>query len=212
MKNKTNISRRFISVVPSTASVGGIAKVLDYATHATRCGYESVFATVSNVLGTENLFSKPYYQKYKNKIKIMKFDQLSPHEDDIILFSLPSNHKKIVAKYANVNMKEKQLIHIVQNVRHTNIYFDNGYAFRLLPKNILRICITDQVYNEIYDWVDNKSDLYLIKHGFDFNAFAKVPKKSDRISVTYNKFKSNLGDIILEEAKKSVTVAYEMMI
>ncbi|MDQ7832260.1 MAG: glycosyltransferase family 4 protein [Desulfovibrionaceae bacterium] len=195
--------RRVISVVPSTSSVGGIAKVLDYAVHAGRAGYQSYFAPLGKVSGDEGLFSKPYFVEHNSLVNIVPFDEIEPLESDILLFSLPSNHKRIIAKYCNNNISTNQLVHLVQNVRHTNIYFDNNYSFRLLTKPMTRICITQQVYDEVFPWVEDKENLHLIPHGFDFHFFDKKPMRNEAPSLVYNTFKGDFGGKIVDALKKT---------
>lgn len=197
------MSRRIISVVPSDQPVGGIAKVLDYAVHAARCGFESIFSPLAKLNKNSVLYNKPYYQKYKNSIDIKCFSEIKPRKDDIVLFSLPSNLKNIQQKYNSPFIGGDRLIHLVQNTRHTNIYFDNGFSFRLLPKSMIRICITEQVLEEIEPYVEDNDNLSLIRHGFDFDFFDKAPTESDTVSVCFNNFKGDLGKQIVAAATKA---------
>ena len=93
--------RRIVFFVPSDRPVGGIAKVLDYAVHASLGGYETIFCCNSfdTQLNKNPLFFKPYFIKSGKKIKIISFEKLIPMEDDIVFFTLPSNYELLSRKY-----------------------------------------------------------------------------------------------------------------
>ena len=92
-----------------------------------------------------------------------------------------------------------RIIHLIQNVRHSNVFFDKGMARDLLMKNMPRICITDQVYDAVRDLVPDESLLHLNFHGFDFEFFRRKTVKPNRtVRLGYNLFKSDFGEKVRE--------------
>ncbi|MEM8855218.1 MAG: glycosyltransferase [Pseudomonadota bacterium] len=188
---------RLIGVTPSTAPVGGIAKLLDYTVHAARLGYEAIFAPLDVRDGESVLFEKPYFLRHGHTVEVTRFFEIEPRPGDVVLFTLPSNHKHILAHYAQVDAR---LIHLIQNVRHANIHFDSGYAFRLLAKPMTRIAITAPVRDAVAPFVEDRERLHLINHGFDFQSFDRRPLPDDPMAIAYNTFKSDLGEEIVAAA------------
>ncbi|MGR3636714.1 MAG: glycosyltransferase [Shimia sp.] len=186
---------RMVFFVPTDKPVGGIAKVLDYAVHAARQNLEVVFCC--NDFHHENLssalFKKPYFQQYGSTIRICDSATLDPKDTDILFFTLPSSHERLSTLYAAAGCRNMQYIHLLQNVRLSNTAFDNGYSYRLLPKPLHRICITQEVVNSVAPFVDHPDDMELIPHGFDFEAFNCAPQQDDPIMINFNTFKGDLG-------------------
>jgi len=185
---------RIINVIPSYRPVGGIAKVLDYAVHAVRLGYEVHFCSVGNQ-DYSALFEKPYFKEYaEGAVEIHSFSEIEPKQDDILFFSLPSNFRAIYDKYSVVNLPMERVIHLVQNVRHTNIAFDQGFATLLLPIPITRISITPSVCTEISSFITNSDAHHYIRHGFDFSFFNTSPaKREGPLKCSFNTFKGDFG-------------------
>lgn len=191
---------RLVFFVPSDQPVGGIAKVLDYAVHAARQDREVVFCCndLSYPNLTSPLFDKPYFKRFGDSIRICDSENLGPRADDILFFTLPSSHERLSMLYASVGLSKASFIHLLQNVRLSNTAFDNGYSFRLLPKPMHRICITQEVVDAVSPYVGALDMLELIPHGFDFDAFARAPEQDDPISINFNTFKGPLGGKIVQ--------------
>ena len=182
---------RVICISPSLNPVGGVAKILDYTVHSSLLGYETIFAYDNASVGKKILMTKPYFKKNKDSITFVRFSDLKPQDNDIIFYSLPLHHKMVEKKYEFHN---HNLIHIIQNVRHSNIFFEGGYSVELLGLEQTRISITEQVYNAINNWVIDSKNHFFVPHGFDFDFFKKKPlkRKSSKV-VAYNSFKGDLG-------------------
>lgn len=194
------MNRRLVCFVPSDRPVGGIAKVLDYAVHAARHGVEVAFCTQVAELGHEKsaLFRKPYFETYGTAIGLGTAADLQPRADDVVLFSLPSSHFTLGSLYAAAGQPPPTYIHLLQNVRVANTAFDGGYSYRLLPKPMHRICITQEVLDAAAPLVEGDAPLTLIPHGFDFDAFARTPGRLDPVVLTYNTFKGRFAEQVLE--------------
>ena len=187
--------RRIVFFVPSDRPVGGIAKVLDYAVHASLGGYETIFCCNDfyNQFNENPLFLKPYFINSGKKIRIISLKNLIPMEDDIVFFTLPSNYELLSRKYFRKLNPAESFIHLLQNTRVGEIQFEGGYSYRLLSKKLRRICITDEVFENVKKCVTHKRLLEIIPHGFDFDVFDKAPKKNDKKVLLVNLFKGDFG-------------------
>lgn len=198
---------RMVFFVPSDRPVGGIAKVLDYAVHARRQGREVVFccSDMQDAPGESALFHKPYYQQHGAGMHLCDRDSLDPRPDDILFFTLPSSYEQLCILYGS-QASRMNFIHLMQNVRLSNMMFDKGFSFRLLAKPIHRLCITQEVVNAVAPYVENRDQMLLIPHGFDFDAFDCAPKRDDPISITFNTFKGEIGRQIVRPFNKDPRV------
>ncbi len=196
--------KRIVFFVPSDKPVGGIAKVLDYAVHASMGGYDSIFCckNINQDFASNPLFLKPYFKKNGGSIKIISINQLEPLKSDIVFFTLPSNHSILSRIYFKKLEPCERFIHLLQNTRVAGLQFDRGYSFRLLSKKLHRICITNEVLKSVEDYVLDKEILKLIPHGFDFDVFDKLPKKNDKVCILVNLFKGEFGLEVINYFKK----------
>ena len=200
---------RLVCFVPSDRAVGGIAKLLDYAVHGSRAGHPVVFCCQSMRMGRDEslLFKKPYFLRYGGSVEVCSIKELEPRPDDIVLFTLPSSHAVLSGHYAAAGILKPDFIHLLQNVRVANTAFDGGYSYRLLPKPMHRICITQEVYDAAAPLVEDQERLVIVPHGFDFDAFARPPERDDPVMIAYNTFKGDFGDIVAERYHDDPRVA-----
>ena len=187
--------KRIVFFVPSDKPVGGIAKVLDYAVHASLGGYETIFCChyFQDQINKNPLFLKPYFFNNGRKIRIISLEKLIPNKDDIVFFTLPSHYELLSRIYFRKLNPSESFIHLLQNTRVGEIQFEGGYAFRLLTKKMRRICITSEVFKSIEPYVTHKKLLEIIPHGFDFDIFDKPPEKNDKKVLLVNLFKGDFG-------------------
>ena len=189
---------RLVFYAPSDQPVGGIAKLLDYAVHAARHGRESLFVCERMRSGApSSLFSKPYFLAYGQAVTVCHAADLQPLPTDIVVFSLPSSHLALKRLYRAAGIRPLDFVHLVQNVRVANTAFDNGYSYRLLPKRLHRLAITEDVRDAILPFVEDRDLLHVIPHGFDFDFFARAPERSDPPVLHFNRFKSDFGERVL---------------
>lgn len=185
-------------------SSGGHLKVLDYAVHAAELGFEvNVVFKDENPNQNSIFFRKPYFRRSRASINFCTANTFRPSTQETILFSLPSDWKWIEKLFAGA-LESQRVIHLIQNTRHSNHYFQEGFARALLAKNFFRICITNQVRDSILPYVENDRTETVI-HGFDTrhfepNAFS-LEKKGLRVCV--NEFKSDIGSQVFTALRKS---------
>lgn len=193
---------RVVFFVPSDKPVGGIAKLLDYAVHARRADHRVVFCC-NNFTSSDpsRLFQKPYFEAHGEGIEVCELPSFEASDDDVVVFTLPSSHRILFQHYASNGKKPLAFLHLLQNVRVSNMAFDNGYSFRLLSKPVRRVCITQEVLDAVHPLVENRDELHLIEHGFDFQAFDKAPQRDDPLIVNFNMFKGPFGRDVAEQAE-----------
>ena len=127
--------------------------------------------------------------------------------EDICFFTLPSSYKALRKAYFAARAEASTYIHLLQNVRVANIAFDNGFAYRLLPKRMNRIAITREVYDAVLPYVSDIELLSLIPHGFDFDLFSKAPAPDDPIIINYNMFKGSLASEVASHFTKNSRIS-----
>lgn len=198
------MTRRLVCFVPSDRPVGGIAKLLDYAVHGARHNFDTVFCMQNIEIGLDEstLFAKPYFEKYGAGIDLCSAAEFEPRADDIALFTLPSSHFVLCGLYEAAGFRPPTFIHLLQNVRVANTAFDNGYSYRLLSKPLHRICITQEVLDAVAPLVEGDAPLTLIPHGFDFDVFARAPRRGDPVMIGFNTFKGNFGHEVVDPLKE----------
>ncbi|MEI2384542.1 glycosyltransferase [Breoghania sp. JC706] len=205
--------KRIFFVVPNYRQVGGIAKMLDYAVHADPERYEVWFATLSNQHAKAGLTAKPYYQRAQHDIQFTLLNDADLRDGDLVMISLPSNFYRVLERAKALGYPDIRFIHLIQNVRHNNMFFDRGAARDLLMKNMLRICITDQVYDAVKELVPDENLMELNFHGFDFEFFRRPAIRANpRLRLGYNLFKSNFGERVREACEaKGLPVEFEVV-
>ncbi|PTW55731.1 hypothetical protein C8N35_11256 [Breoghania corrubedonensis] len=204
---------RIFIVVPNYRQVGGIAKMLDYAVHADSQRYEVWFATNTNQHANAGLTAKPYYQRSPHEIQFTLLDRADLRDGDMVMISLPSDFYRVLERAKALGYPDIRFIHLIQNVRHNNVFFDKSMARDLLMKNMPRICITDQVYDAVKRLVPDEELLELNFHGFDFEFFRRPSIKANRtLRLGYNLFKSNFGEKVREACEaRGLPVEFEVV-
>ena len=105
----------------------------------------------------------------------------------------------------------RNIIHIIQNTRHANADFQNGYAVRLLSRPMARIAINDVVKSAIEPHLHPGSVCEVIQLGHRttyFEGFAREPGLSSPIAVGYTSWKSDLGDRVADRLASDTRFAF----
>jgi glycosyltransferase involved in cell wall biosynthesis len=115
---------------------------------------------------------------------------------DLAFVSLPTNYE-LAYRCLPVRMSPERIIHIIQNVRHVNPAWLDGYPTRLLTRPAARISTNSVVYEAIKPWLDPRSFHEVINLGHDLGYFHKdrigTPLGSP-IRVAHTAWKSDIGD------------------
>lgn len=193
------LERRLHVVLPNYMSVGGIVKMLDYAVHARALDYHvkvwcsEPYSPDLPVLQTEafrGLVEDPEVEFHSRPGVRMR-------RGDLFFVSLPKNYHLAYRQLPDGASPER-LIHIIQNVRHTNPVWRDGEGTRILTRPASRISINRIVAEAIEPWVDPRAMHRVINIGHENSFFARertggLPQ--DRpIRVAYTTWKSDVGD------------------
>jgi glycosyltransferase involved in cell wall biosynthesis len=89
----------------------------------------------------------------------------------------------------------ERVIHLVQNTRHANPRFADGYALRLLARPMARIMVAHEVMDACRPHLNRESSSTTIVEAHDWNYFHR-PRSGDSgdvLRVAYTTWKSDLG-------------------
>lgn len=188
---------------PNFRPVGGIAKLLDYAVHADHEKYDVHFVTITDNHIGSGVLDKPYYRRSRHVVKLSKLDEVTFCDGDIVLFSLPQDFNRLLKRLHICGYPDVTIVHLVQNVRHENVFFENGIARQLLFKGLFRICITQQVYAVVSKYNISSEMTTVIPHCFDFIFFKnETLSHVPTLRIGYNTFKSKFGELVQSECLK----------
>lgn len=186
----------FYALTPSYRPVGGVIKVLDYAIHALELGHRIVVACPKPFDAEVPLFEVPGMDVLLDNpdVRFKEDLRIAPQPDDLVFFSWPT-HGRDVANRLPSGFPMARVIHIVQNVRHANPTFAEGFAVRLLSRPISRIVINDQVREAIDPFLDGRLPTVVIPLGHRTGFFHqdRGPGFGTPIRVGYTTWKSEIG-------------------
>lgn len=180
--------------IPTYKPVGGVLKVFDYVNHALSLGHEAI------IVSNEPVEDSPVFE-------IDRFIHLSPdhiehrdsireslRSDDVVFFSWPTDYDRVL-QYTESGFSHERIIHIVQNTRHANPTWINGYGTRLLARPMTRIMITDEVDEVCRPYLNPNSRTVTILEGHAWEYFHKVRKAplGYPIRIGYTSWKSDIG-------------------
>jgi glycosyltransferase involved in cell wall biosynthesis len=113
---------------------------------------------------------------------------------DWALFSWPP-HYEAVARGMGGDIAHERVIHLVQNTRHANPAFADGYALRLLARPMARIMVAHEVMDAVRPHLNETSASTTIVEAHDWGFFHRVRRGGlpQRLSVGYTTWKSDLG-------------------
>jgi hypothetical protein len=187
---------RIYFLLPGFRPAGGVVKVLDYVTHARDLGHEPVVCCHTPYDPDLPLF------------RIERFARLTPDEgvhyvrgfdilieaEDLAFFTWPRQYGR-VARCLAPGFPPERVIHLVQNTRHANPRWLEGFAARLLGLPMSRIMITDEVHNACRPLLPGDSLTRVIVEGHDWGYFSRqrqggLPRP---INVGYTTWKSQIG-------------------
>jgi glycosyltransferase involved in cell wall biosynthesis len=199
--------RTIYFVLPGYRPSGGVLKVLDYVSHARSLGercvvcareasthdlaaagpvrYADLGEIVDSVPGLESLADVESRRDFRVRLQ----------KEDIVFFSWPTQWAGI-AKRLPDGFPLANVIHFVQNTRHGNPEWLNGYATRLLRRPLTRIVINELTLAAIEPHVNQASRTEVIVNGHRCSFFARERQGPlDRpLRVAYTTWKSDLGD------------------
>jgi Glycosyl transferases group 1 len=191
------LDRTFRILLPSLQPVGGIQKCFDYANHADWLGYRTIFHVAQMPQAGDAIFGRDDFVQWRDRRSdVFSSGTVPYYSQDIYFFSLPSDFARLEPLVA-FGLCPRQIVHIIQNVRHATPAFQDGYAIRLLSRPITRIAINNIVKSAITPHLHPKAICETILLGHPCNYFAGVARPerpATPIRVGYMSWKSDIGD------------------
>lgn len=188
--------RRVWFLTPTYRPVGGVIKIFDYLLHAVELGYETA------VWCREPFDAELPFFRIERFQRLVAADvdfgtRLTLAPSDLVYFSWPDDYEVILRELPD-GLVPEQLIHIIQNVRHANPRWCDGYPLRLLSRPMSRIMTNDVVMDAVRDHVNRTSPATVIALGHDIDYFhrARSGGFGDPVRVAYTTWKSRVGDAV----------------
>jgi hypothetical protein len=179
---------------------GGVMKLMDYATHALSEGYRVSIWSPEQPSPSLPLFTNDRYRHVLDdpRVTFHSDPRLAIRAGDLVLVSLPRNYE-IAYRSLPAGMSPERIIHIIQNVRHANPAWSDGWALRLLTRPVARISTNHAIDEAIRPWLDQRAYHEVINLGHDLDFFRKSRSDgsmSRPVRVAYTTWKSTVGDSV----------------
>jgi glycosyltransferase involved in cell wall biosynthesis len=182
-------------VTPTYRPVGGVVKLIDYARHAVAKGWRvTVICREAWSPELDLAQSLGLTDAGAEDLTFVQAGVVDPALSDYVLISLPTSHKML--RRTRPMRSPERVIHIIQNVRHSNPGWLNGYALRLLTRPMARISTNAIVGDSIASLLDPRALHEVIDIGHDTPYFhlERSGKTSGPLRVAYTTWKSDVGD------------------
>jgi hypothetical protein len=189
-------------VTPTYKPVGGVVKIFDYVSHSLAMGMSVTIWCNEPVAEELPLFRLPGFEGLVANpgVEFRESTKVAPGIDDFVFFSWPSHWREVALRLPS-GFAHERLIHIIQNIRHANPQFIDGYALRLLSRPMSRILINDVVKRAVAPYLNRSCPSCVIPLGHRTEFFARHRRGGfmSPLRVGYTTWKSDLGDVIREQ-------------
>lgn len=194
MSATTATSMRFVT--PTYRPAGGVVKLFDYLVHALELGYETHVHAPPLPADDEALFSIPRFAGLRDdaRVHFHRGLHVGVGPGDFVVFSWPPHYEQI-ARGLGRETPHERVIHLVQNTRHANPRFAEGYALRLLARPMARIMVAHEVMDAVRPHLNESSVSATIVEAHDWGFFHRIRTGGfpRRLSVGYTTWKSDVG-------------------
>lgn len=200
-------------VLPTLKPVGGIVKCYDYIGHALNFGLDVRVYCGENPEQSPHLFANPNLMPVLSRgVAYHPYREIYAAPDDLYFFSLPSDFL-FIEPLLRQGVSSRSIIHIIQNTRHAQATFQDGYALRLLTRPMSRITINRQVHEAIRPYLHDTSYVDNIPLAHDSSFFYKpaAASLSSPVRVGYTTWKSGFGDRIAWEMRDDARFAFRAL-
>ena len=191
---------RFLT--PTYRPAGGVIKVFDYLVHALELGYRAAVHCPVALTDDEPLFTTPRFIELRGDQRVSFHETLSIGigVEDWALFSWPPHYEQI-ARGMDSDTPHERAIHLVQNTRHANPAFADGYALRLLGRPLARIMVAHEVMDACLPHLNRSSMSATIVEGHDCGYFyrRRGGGLEKPLRVGYTTWKSDVGERVQRE-------------
>jgi hypothetical protein len=190
-------------LTPTFQPAGGVVKLFDYLVHALDLGYVTQVHCPHRPKDNEPLFTIPRFRTLPEDSRVRFHDSLSVGvaAHSWVVFSWPP-HYETIARGMSSDTAHERVIHLVQNTRHANPAFTDGYALRLLSRPMARIMVAEEVMEACAPLLNPHSLSTTIVEGHDWSFFHRTrrPEPHQPIRVAYTTWKSDLGVYVQRSA------------
>lgn len=192
------MSRSTLHVLtPTYKPVGGVVKIFDYVSHALSFGYRVSVWSPQPFDADLPLFAIDRFRELADHpdVEYHSRDRLVFRERDLAFVSLPKNYE-VAYRSLPSGMSPERIIHFIQNVRHVNPHWGEGYPLRLLTRPAARISMNPIVADTIAPWLDPRGLHRTIHLGHDVAYFAgrRSGPLHAPVRVAHTAWKSDIGD------------------
>lgn len=191
--------RPTLHVLTSTYKpVGGVVKIMDYVNHALAADYAVSVWCRQPWHASRPLFNIDRFRHLTPDHPDLEFhsrDRLAFRSRDLAFVSLPRTYEHAFRSLPR-EMSPERIIHIIQNVRHVNPAWNDGYPIRLLTRPAARISINDIVGDAISPWLDPRGmhEVIPLGHALDYFSHERSGPIGSPVKVAYTTWKSDIGD------------------
>lgn len=188
-------NQKIIFYTPTFTPVGGVVKIFDYMNHAVELGYDAEIVCPKPLEDTSKIWQLEQFTDLLRRFKISRDVRQPMGPTDIAFFSWPTHYEHIVRAMDRA-ATHHQILHIVQNVRHGNPAWIDGYATRLLARPMSRVMISTQVMEACDRWLNPSSPTVTIVEGHRWEYFEKdrgPTPLGTPMKVAYTTWKSDVG-------------------
>ena len=183
-------------LTPTYRPAGGVVKVFDYLVHALELGYDAHVHCPLTLGDDEPLFSIPRFARLRDdeRVRFHRGLKVGVGPDDWVMFSWPKHYEEI-GLGLGPDTPHERVIQLVQNTRHANPAFADGYALRLLSRPMARIMVAHEVMDAVSPYLNQGSAATTIVEAHDWEFFHKVRCGGlpPRLSVGYTTWKTDFG-------------------
>lgn len=190
-------------LTPTYKPVGGVVKLMDYVQHARSVGMRVSIWSSRLPMSDEPLFSIRRFADLPDAADVgfVTGRRIAFGADDVALVSLPRNYE-VLHRSLPEHLSPERVVHLVQNVRHINPSWGDGYPTRLLTRPLARISINAIVADAIAPWLDPRALHEVIDLGHDVDFFARHRDGTTLhrpLRVASTAWKSDIGDRVADE-------------
>ena len=181
-------------VTPTYRPVGGVVKLMDYADHAIAKGWEVTVLCPEPWTPDLDVFrSRGVPGGQGADVDFVQSREVDTTRSDYVLISLPTDYEKL--RFHPDNRSPERVIHIIQNVRHVNPVWLDGYGLRLLTRPMSRISTNTIVSETISPFLDDRAFHEVITLGHDTSYFTREgsPRTGGPMRIGYTTWKSDVG-------------------
>jgi hypothetical protein len=195
-------------LTPTYRPAGGVVKLFDYLVHGLELGYDAEVHCPYRTSDQEPLFSIRRFSELPEHPKVRFHSDLRVGigPDDWVVFSWPPHYEEI-SRRMGIDLPHERVIHLVQNTRHANPTFTDGYALRLLARPMARIMVADAVMDACQPHLNPESLSATIVEAHDWRYFYRWREGGlgDPLRVGYTTWKSDVGTRVEEAIGERVS-------